>query len=92
MSYEKERAKETIHHTYQSVDFVLSHVGVLILIFLAVAILKMYRPSFDTLDLIVALSVGAVLGVVSLESRRMAVKRYLRRLEEVDKREDKPQA
>jgi len=92
MSYEKERAKERIHHTYQSVDLVLSHVGVLILIFVAVGLLKMYRPSFDTVGLIVALSVGAVLGVVSLEGRRMAVKRYLRKLEEVDKMEDKPQA
>ena len=73
-------------------DLVLSHVGVLILIFVAVALLKMYRPSFDTVGLIVALSVGAVLGVVSLEGRRMAVKRYLRKLEEVDKMEDKPQA
>ena len=86
MSYEKERAKETIHHTYQSLDFVLSHVGVLVLIFVAVAFLKLYTPSMDTRDMLVTLSVGAVLGVVSLESRRLAVKRYLRRLEEVEKK------
>ena len=90
LSHEKQRAKESLHHLYHSVDFVMSHVGILVLVFVAVALLKLYRPSMDTRDMIVALSVGAVLGVVSLEIRRLAVKKYLRKLEEVEKSEDKP--
>jgi predicted TIM-barrel fold metal-dependent hydrolase len=84
LSLKKEWAKERIHHKYQSLEFVLSHVGVVMLLFLAAAVLKAYRPSYDTLDMIVTLSVGAALGAASLQSRRLVAKRYMRELEEVD--------
>lgn len=90
MSLKKEWTKERIHHRYQSLEFILSNVGAVVLLFLAAAVLKAYRPSYDTLDMIVTLSIGAALGAASLQSRRLAAKRYVRKLEEVDKKRIDP--
>jgi Na+/melibiose symporter-like transporter len=87
LSLEEEWARENIRHKYYSLWFVLSHVGIMALIFLVVILVKYYRPLYDTHDVIVAVAVGTIVGAIYVQSQYILGKHYTRKLAEVDKKE-----
>jgi len=86
LSLEEERARENIRHKYYSLWFVLSRVGAVALIFLVVPLVKYYRPLYDTLDVIVLVAVGTILGAIYVRSQDILGKHCARKLAEVDKK------
>jgi glucose uptake protein GlcU len=89
MSLEKEREKEKTVHKYSSLAFVMSRVGVLVLVMLSVISVRFFRPLYDTLDVIVVLAVGMILGAIYVRSQEKIEESYERKLEEIEKKDTK---
>ena len=50
----------------------LSHVGIIIVLFVVVVIIETVRPAYGFVDILVILAVGMSLGVVYIEVQRWA--------------------
>lgn len=86
MSLEEERVRGNIRHRYHFLYLVLAHVGVLALFVPAVLLVEFYRPSYNTVDVIVMLAVGMILGAVYVGSQDKLAEYYTHRLEEAKKK------
>ncbi len=85
MSLEEERARGNIRHRYHFLYVVLARVGVWALFIPAVLLVEFYRPSYNTVDVIVMLAVGMILGAVYVRSQDKLAEYYAHRLAEADK-------
>ena len=87
MSSTEERARGGIGpHKYYSLWLLLARVGVLALLIPAVLLLQFYKPSYSTVDVIVMLAIGMILGAVYVESQEKLAKHYTRRSDETGKK------
>lgn len=90
MGLEKEWAKENTIHKYSLFAFVMSRVGVLVLVLLSVISIRFFRPLYDTLDVIVMLAIGMILDAIYVRSQEKIRESYEHRLEEIEKKDTKP--
>jgi glucose uptake protein GlcU len=90
MGLKKEWEKEKTVHKYSSYAFVMSRVGVLVLVLLSVISIRFFRPLYDTVDVIVILAVGMILGAVYVRSQEKISENFERKLEEIEKKDTKP--
>jgi len=83
----EERARGSIGpHKYYSLWLLLARVGVLALLVPAVLLVQFYKPSYDTVDVIVMLAVGMILGAIYVRSQEKLAEHYARSLHEIDKK------
>lgn len=84
LSVEEEQRREDINHKYHFLYFALSNVGVLALFVVALLLVGFYRPFYNTVDVIIMLATGMILGAVYVESQDKLGERYRSRLAEAD--------
>jgi vancomycin permeability regulator SanA len=83
---EEERVRGNIRHRYYFLYVILARVGVLALFIPAVLLVEFYRPSYNTVDVIVMLAVGMILGAVYVRSQDRLAEYYAHRLQEAEKK------
>ena len=84
MSQGKENEVEKVRQKYGVIWLALSRVAILALIVLTVALVKHYRPSYETVDVVLMVAAGILLGALFVQSAGMWEKSYRRDLAEVD--------
>lgn len=86
MNITKEWALENAGHKYWSFRWILSRVGVLVLLSASVLIVKLLRPEYGTIDVVVMLSAGMILGAFYVQSQDRIRERFKRKVEEIETR------
>ena len=86
MSQANEHEKEKVHQKYGVIWLALSRLIILALIVLTVALVKYYRPLYETVDVIIMVAAGILLGAIFVQSAEMWEKSYRRNLTEVDEK------
>lgn len=84
VNVKKEWALENTRHKYWSFAWALSRAGVLVLLFVSVLIVKLLRPEYGAVDLVVILSVGMILGAFYIQSQDKIRERFKRKIEEIE--------
>ena len=84
MNVKKEWALENASHKYWSFRWILSRIGVLVLLFASVLIIKLFRPEYGTIDIVVILSAGMILGAFYVQSQDKIGERFKRKVEEIE--------
>jgi len=82
----KELALENAGHKYWSFRWILSRVGVLVLLSASVLIVRLLRPEYGTIDVVVMLSAGMILGAFYVQSQDRIRERFKRKVEEIETR------
>ena len=83
MSQVEEREAEKIHQKYGAIWLALSRVFILALFVLAVVVARYYRPLYETVDVVILVAAGALLGAVFVQSAGLWEKSYRQDLAEV---------
>ena len=84
VNMKKEWALENTKHKYWSFAWTLSRVGVLVLLLVFVLIVKLLRPEYGTIDLVVILSAGTILGAFYVRSQDKIREHFKRKIEEIE--------
>jgi Na+-translocating ferredoxin:NAD+ oxidoreductase RnfD subunit len=84
MNMKKEWALENASHKYWSFRWILSRVGVLVLLSASVLIVKLLRPEYGTIDIVVILSAGMILGAFYVQSQDKIGAHFKRKVEEIE--------
>lgn len=85
MDLKKEWEKEKAVRKYSSLAFIMSHAGVVALLLLSALSIGYFRPLYNTVDMIVVLVIGMILGAIYVASQDKIAKGYERRLEQIEK-------
>jgi len=84
VNMKKEWALENASHKYWSFKWILSRLGVLVLLSASVLIVKLLRPEYGTIDIVVILSAGMILGAFYVQSQDKIGERFKRKVEEIE--------
>ena len=84
VNMKKEWALENTKHKYWSFAWTLSRVGVLVLLFASVLIVKLLRPEYGTIDMVVILAAGMILGAFYVQSQDKIREHFKRKVEEIE--------
>lgn len=89
MDLEKEQAKEKAVHKYWSLSFIMSRVGVVAMLLVSAFSIGYFRPLYNTVDIIVVLVIGMVLGGIYVASQDKIRESYEHKLQLIEKKDTK---